>query len=518
VETLSATGGAVTTPHPQAAAAALHELNSGGNAVDAAVAAMLAVCVLTPDQVAIGGYGGAMVVYEASQKSVACIDFDARAPKAYKPQLYQKPSVTDHGYLALAVPGVVAGLDLALRTFGTRSWRDVSAHALRLAEDGIIVDQRLVNSFKYLIAHADRASVRAILPDAKLPPIRAKWVQKDLAKLLRQLADDPASFYHGDIPHRIVQQVQANGGILSQDDFASYQARAVEPVHISYRGRDLYTPPPPAGGLTTFSILKTLESFEISKLDRWGAPYFELFIEAAKMCWEERARYLGDPDFVRVPIDELLSDKTAHERAARIRAGKWVSEHRIPAAGVHTVNIVAIDSHRNLVSLTATQGNTWGACVAIEGLGLALGHGMSRFTYAAQNSNSPNAPAPGKRMQHNMSPTVITKNGNPFAAIGLPGGTRIVTVTGQLVCSLLDFAATPGEAVTAPRVHTDGGEPLLCSPAVAEEVAAELELMGHQVRRNQPIGGPANIALLDPGLAEIRVATGSGPQHIALAR
>lgn len=513
MQDLTAGHAVVSTPHPQAAAAALEVLKSGGNAVDAAVAGMMTLCVVMPYNVSLGGYGGAMIVHLAKSNRTVCIDFDARAPKAFKPELYTKPATTEYGYLALATPGVVAGLDMALRTLGTRQWRGVSQHALQLAEEGFTVQQGLSNTLKTFFQHADKTSIHAVFPDGQPPAIGGRWIQKDLAKVISQLNDDPSSFYHGDIPHQIAQQVLTHGGILAEDDFSSYQARAIEPLHVNYRGHDVFTPPPPAGGITSLTILKTLEQFEIGKLDPWSAPYFDLFVAATRLGWQDRARYFGDPHFVQIPMEQLLSTKAAQDRANRIRKGDVSTTQPAMSTSPHTCNIVTIDQDRNLVSLTATQGNTFGACVAIEGLGLFLGHGMIRFDY--RDRTSPNAPAPLKRMQHNMSPAVILKDGKPYASIGLPGGTRIVTVTAELAQSLIDFHATPAQAITAPRVHTDGPDPLLCSATLPRQTAAELELMGHKLRLNQSIGGPANVAVIDTSTNKISVASEAGPSAVA---
>ncbi len=505
---------AVATPTPLAAAGALEVLKSGGNAVDAAVAGALAAFVMVPYQAGIGGYGGAMMIYLADAKRAMAIDFDSRAPLEFKPELYaQDPARAQHGPLAIGVPGVVAGLALAVQKFGTRKFADLCAPAIHLAEEGFIVDANLKRAMDELVARGDKLSIHAMLGDNPPPAVGQRWVQKDLANLLRRIADDPMSFYSGEIPKAIVRQVRQQGGILSERDFAQYQARAIDPIAIDYRGCKLLTPPPPAAGLTTLSILKTLEQFDLSKLDRWGAPYFELYCEAAKLCWQDRYRFMGDPDFVKVPIEQLLSKASAEARAARVRQGPWAG-HQHPQQGNHTVNLVAIDRQRNLVSLTATQGETWGSRVAIDGLGLMLGHGMSRFTYPKPGSDSPNAPAPGKRMQHNMCPTIVLTDGTPWAAVGMVGGTRIVTITGQLLASIIDFGATPAQAVGAPRVHTEGGEPLQAGATVSNAVCTELEMMGHQVKRNANVGGAANVAVVAGAKDRISIASSYGVSSI----
>jgi gamma-glutamyltranspeptidase/glutathione hydrolase len=502
---ITASGAAVAAPYPQCADAARALLMAGGTAVDAAVAAMLATCVLSPPQVGIGGYGGTFVFYRAETKTVHAIDFDSKSPYAYKPGLFPNADVAQSGPLSIAVPGIVAGLALSVKKFGKKKWADVAAPAIRLADEGFPVSQYLSDGLKKFAATADKTSVHALLPTGRAPAPDERWVQKDLANLLRRINDDPMSFYRGEIPRAIVKQVAAAGGILAEEDFTRYEPHLVEPLRINYKGYELFTPPPPAGGLTTLAILKTLEGFGIDKREPWGAQYLELFAEASKLCWDERRKTLGDPDFVKPPIEEMLSEKSAAARAERIRSGKWFDSKPVPDEGEHTCNIVAVDRDRNVVSLTATQGDGWGSFVAIDGLGLSLGHGMSRFTYTP---NSPNNPAPGKRMQHNMSPVIILRDGKPYGAVGMAGGTRIVTVTGQLLINLLEFKTTPAKALQAPRVHTEGDEPLHVTSNLPEAVFNELQLMGHQVeRRETRMGGPMNAAVLT-GDGRINIATG----------
>ena len=198
------------------------------------------------------------------------------------------------------------------------------------------------------------------------------------------------------------------------------------------------TPPLPSGGLTSLSILKTLEQFDLSQLSPWGTRCIELFAGASNLAWRERFEYFGDPDFVKVPVEELLSEKRAIARAELIRKGIPAAPPQ-PSEPSHTVNIVVIDKDQNLVSWTATHGGGFGSHVAIEGLGLMLGHGMSRFAF---NSPDPNFPVGGKRPQHNMSPLIVLHRGKPFAALGLPGGRVIVDFTAQMAVSLIDFKDT----------------------------------------------------------------------------
>lgn len=506
---VSSPHGIVVTAHAGGAEAGLTALHDGGNAVDAAVAATMALCVTLPSSVGIGGYGGSMIVYLARTGKVETINFDARAPKAYRPELYAgKPQAATYGYLAIGVPGVVAGLDLALKRYGTKSWREVSRTAIRLAEQGVRVDGALQGKLKRWAGLTDAESLRAIFPSGELPAVGDLWRQPDLARLIRRLGDDPSQFYRGDVARQIIRQIQANGGILTEEDFRDFHADVGAPLRIAYRGHDICTPPPPSGGITTLGILKTLEQFDLRQLGRWTASYFHVVMEAMRLGWQERVQYLGDPEFVSIPYERLLAEATAVRRAKQIRDGDVARRAAgVAPAGPDTVNVLTKDREGNAVSLTASHGNGFGSCVAIRGLGLFLGHGMSRFVW---KGDSPNAPEPGKRAHHNMSPLLVLHDGRPTAAIGMPGGTRVVTVTAQLAVNVLDFDATAAEAVAAPRVHVETEEPALLSPGFPEPVAAELEKMGHRVTRNQVVGGPLNVALIDPVGGSVSAACSEG--------
>jgi gamma-glutamyltranspeptidase/glutathione hydrolase len=473
-------------------------LLQGGNAIDSAVAALLVQCVIEPSNVGIGGYGGSLVYYEAASKRVHAIDFDSRAPRKFDPTTFNE-SMAVHGYLAVGVPGIPAGIDLALREYGRIPFT-------AQAENGITVTPQLASSFERLAKEMDADSRRAYFPHG-VPAAGSNWVQPDLAGVIRRLADEGiASFYDGLVATTIARQVQAGGGVLTAEDFHNFRATIVEPLRIDYRGHKIFTPPLPSGGLTSLSILKTLEQFELSRLAPWRADYIELFAGASNLAWEERFKYFGDPDFVTVPLDELLSEKRAAERAETLRRGMPTTPLQ-PIEPSHTVNIVVVDKEQNVVSWTATHGGGFGAHVAIEGLGLLLGHGMSRFAY---QSDSPNFPRPGKRPQHNMAPVVVLRRGKPYAGLGLPGGRFIITVTAQLVASLIDFKATPRAAVSAPRIHTEGQEPILVTSTMPKRVVDELKRRGHRVDVRESLGGDANVAVIDPASSDVQAAASPG--------
>jgi gamma-glutamyltranspeptidase / glutathione hydrolase len=491
---------AVACSRREAGEAARAILLQGGNAVDAAVAALAVLCVIDPGKVSFGGYGGSMVLYHAKSRGMRAIDFTTRAPRKFDAASFNVKSAT-HGYLAVGVPAIFAGIDLALREFGTLPFKTLAAPAIALAENGITVTPYLGLSFDR-IKNVDPTTRRALFPNG-MPAQGSSWKQPDLANLLRRLAENGLeSFYQGDIPAVIAKQVQQGGGVLSVDDFRDFRGTTVEPLHINYRGHDLYTPPLPSGGLTTLCILKTLEQFDLAKLTATDPDYIEKFVGSANLCWKEREKYFGDPAVVGVPSAELLSEDKANERAEIVRRSNPSAPLQDNGAA-HTVNVVVVDKDQNVVSLTATNGDEFGAQVAIEGLGLVLGHGMSRF---ALKPPHPNSPAPGKRPQHNMSPMVILKDGQPYAAIGMPGGLRIVTVTGQVAVNLIDFGLPPQQAVTAPRFHTDSQNKIQVTADMPPSLMDGLRKRGHTVEILEPLGGDANAAVINPKTSAVTAA------------
>ncbi len=490
------------------AEAARNILQQGGNAVDAAVAALLALFVIEPSMTGLGGYGGSMVMYDAKSGAVSTVDSTSRAPRRFDLTKFDAKS-SKHGYLAVGVPGNLAGIILALRQHGTIPFKELAQAAISLAENGIAVSPTLTTEFKGLVADIDPISRRAYLPNG-VPATGATWKQPDLARLLRRLCDEgPESFYNGEVAATICKQVQANGGTLAEEDMHEFSATSAEPLHVRYRGYDLYTPSLPSAGLTSLSTLKTLEQFDLSKFAPWGPEYFELLVSATTLAWAERDRYFGDPEFVKVPIEMLLSEENAKANAAKIRSGD-VKPTAATAEASHTANVVVADKNQNIVSWTATHGNDFGSHVAIEGLGLMLGHGISRFDIPP---TSPNYPAPRKRPQHNMSPLVVLKDGKPVAGLGLPGGTKIVNVTTQMAINLIDFKADATQIVSAPRLHTEGRDPIQVSATVSDAVVADLEKKGHKVQRVTAVGGDANAIVIDQKTGELQAAASKPADH-----
>jgi gamma-glutamyltranspeptidase/glutathione hydrolase len=512
---LTAQHAALATGHPLGAAAGLDILRDGGNAIDAAVASTLALCVVIPGMVGLGGYGGSAVIYLARERRVVSVDFDSRCPLAFREGVVTAdPRSNYYGARAVTVPAVVAGLALTLEEFGTKSWREVSLPAIRLAREGFPVDAEHKKHFDRCARRFDSQSLHALFPGGTLPEIGATWRQPDLAKLLERLSvEGPQSFYQGDIADKVVGFICERDGILSEEDFRSYRPTIEKAISATFRTCELFTPPPPSGGVTSLAIMQTMEQLvEREHVSRLDAGFFHGFAEASQLCWQERQQGLGDPDFVAAPIARMLSREQAERRANEIRGGESVRNHASADRSAHTSNVIAADAEGNLISLTATQGWMYGAHLVVDGLGLALNHGMSRFDY---KPGHPNGPAPGKRMQHNMSPLVGMCDGKPSLAIGLPGGPKIVTATAQVALDVLAFSATPAEAVAAPRLHTDGAEPLAVSTHMSDAAIAELTALGHHVRREPEMGGPLNVLTIDSHTNAIDVASGESTGAVA---
>jgi gamma-glutamyltranspeptidase / glutathione hydrolase len=505
---------AVATGHPLGAAAGLEVFKDGGNAIDAAVAAMIALCVVIPGSVGLGGYGGSAVIHVARRRNTVAIDFDSRAPLAFREGLVTADRGSNYyGAHSVTVPAVIAGLEYVLREFGTKSWADVSQPAIRLAAEGFEFDTEHERHLNRCAPHFDRQSLASLFP-GDLPRLGYHWKQPALARFMRQLANDgPLSFYEGEIPKRLCAFLHERGGILTKDDFQSYEPQFVEPLYSNCRGHDFFTPPPPSGGLTSLSIIQTVEQLVgIHGLESLSAEYFHVLAEAMKLCWQERHEFLGDPEVVSVPIERLLSEQSAQLRSKQILAGGIRNGSPTADQSPHTGNVIAADADGNLISITATQGWMYGSHLVVGEMGLVLNHGMSRFDYSPDH---PNAPAPGKRMQHNMSPMIALRDNQPTFAYGLPGGPKIVSVTAQLALNTIVFGMTPADSITAPRIHTDGNEPLKVSQHMPADVIADLETRGHFIRRENDMGGPVNVLAIDPQTQKIDIASGEATGAIA---
>jgi gamma-glutamyltranspeptidase/glutathione hydrolase len=484
----------VVVGHLHAAKAGMDVLSAGGNAVDAAVAAGLAAAVSSVQMCGIGGFGGHLVIALPGGKKVTAIDFNTAAPAAARPDMFPlndqggvKGEVNTYGWLAVGVPGTLAGLQLALNRYGTIPLRKVIQPALGLARDGFEVSDTFALATREYRGHLvkDAASARLLL-DEGTPLERGKTFRNpELADLLETLAkrNSVDSFYRGDIGERIASEFQKNGGLVTTDDLAAYRAREVEPSVLNWRGYAIHTAPPTAGGLTVLQALSTLKALGWEQQAADDPATTQALLETLRFAWNDRLTLLGDPLKVDVPIARLLSDDYARQSAEKVN--KAVQQKR-PIAGstdgqsAHgTVHLSAVDRRGMMVALTLTHGGSFGACVTVEGLGLILGHGMSRFD---PRPGKPNSPAPDKRPLHNMCPTVVLRGGQPLYCLGAVGGRRIPNAVFNVLAHLVGRDASLDAAVAAPRLHTEGDLNVTAESAWPEASLDRLKEAGYKVK------------------------------------
>jgi len=459
----------VVTSHPLASEVGVDVLHRGGNAVDAAVAVAFALAVVHPVAGNIGG-GGFMMVRQ-HDGTVHALDFREVAPAAATRDMYvdsagtvMQSSLT--GHLAVGVPGSVAGLYEAHRRLGRLPWRDLLAPAIHLARDGHVLDGP---RSRQIAREAERlarfpASHAQFLVDGVAPAPETRFVQPDLARTLELVADSGAAvFYHGSIADLIVQEMKRGGGLITRQDLARYRAKWRDPIEILYRGYTIYTMPPPSGGgVTLAEILNVMEGYAPPPFG--SAPLMHLQTEALRRAYVDRNAFLGDPDFVSMPLGRLL----AKWYARTLRAG-IDPEHATPTApvaamhseGTETTHFSIVDADGNAVSCTTTLNNDFGSAVTVTGAGFLLNDEMDDFSTAPGRPNlfglvqgEPNTIAPGKRMLSAMTPSIVLDTaGRLFLVLGSPGGSRIPTAVYQVLSDMVDQGMPLASAVAAPRLH-----------------------------------------------------------------
>jgi gamma-glutamyltranspeptidase/glutathione hydrolase len=478
----------------QAAEAGKVVLAGGGNAVDAIIAAAWVAAVVAVPGTGVAGYGGHLVVAKPNG-TVAAIDFNTSAPANLKPDTFVaddrgnvKGDTNTYGWQAVGVPGVPAGLQLALDKFGTKPFAELVKPAIRYAKEGFPVDKTFATALKASRERLSRDPGSAKLLFKNGEPLAAGETYRnlDLADLLQTLANrgGVATFYKGDIADRIATAFQKNGGLLTSDDLAGYKAEVVTPLKLEFQGFSIYTPPPSSGGLTVLQALATLKALNWMALNPKEATTTQTLIEALRIAWNDRLQFLGDPKFVNVPIERLLSEKYASESADRVRDAvknkkpiEGKSDGR-PSGG--TIHLSAIDAYGLTAALTLTHGGYFGAQVTIDGLGLLLGHGISRFDPRPGLANSP---APGKKPLHNMCPTVVLQEGKPVLAIGAVGGRRIVNSVFEVLAYRFGQGQSLADAVKAPRIHTEGDASLTIEPGWNNGVKDHLKTIGYDLKQ-----------------------------------
>jgi len=498
-------------------------LAKGGNAVDAAVATAFALAVTLPSAGNIGG-GGFMVV-RSPNGAVTAFDYREKAPQKSTRTMYMRDGkvdmgLTNSGYLAPGVPGTVRGLALAHQKFGRLPWKDVVMPAVRLADDGFVISEGLARQLNSQLA-GDMGRFPASLA-AYGKPGGGTWsegdrlVLGDLAKTLRAIATDgPDAFYKGWIADRIAQDLAANGGLITKDDLAAYEAKERAPVTGTFRGYEIAAmAPPSSGGVALIEMLNMLEPFDLKAkgFNSAAARHFE--IEAMRRAYLDRARFLGDPDFVQIPLTRLLSKDYARTLASTIdstKASRSVDLGKdivtAPQESEETTHFSVIDRLGMAVSSTYTLEGVYGSHVVVKGAGFLLNNEMGDFnknpgvTLPDGTIGTPaNLIDPGKRMLSSMTPTIVSKGGKVVLITGSPGGRTIINTVFSVVLATTEFGMSVRAAVDAPRMHHQWlpDRVSIERAGASEEVLQKLRAMGHTVTAGGA-QGDANSIGVDAG-------------------
>ena len=450
-------------------------MKRGGNAVDAAVAVALTLAVTWPEAGNLGG-GGFMLIRKADGTEEA-LDYRERAPLAATRDMYLDANgeiIKDAslvGYKAVGVPGTVAGLALAHKRHGKLPWTDVVEPARKLAAEGFPVSQYLARSLamKRIVERMQKfpESWRIYQRNGKPYTVGETFVQPELARTLARIQKDPTDFYRGDTARMIVTDMQAHGGIVTADDFARYQPTVRKPLHGAYRGYDIITmPPPSSGGIALIEMLNMLEPADVKSLGWHSSQEVHTIVEVMRRAYADRAKFLGDTDFVKVPAIGLMSRSYADERRKDIDAMHATDSNAVsdgaPARyeSPQTTHFTIIDGDGSVVASTYTLNDSYGAAVTAPGTGFLLNDEMDDFTSKPGVANTygliqgeANAIAPQKRPLSSMTPTIVIKDGKVAFAVGSPGGSTIINTVLQVVINVVDFGMNIQEAIDSPRFH-----------------------------------------------------------------
>jgi gamma-glutamyltranspeptidase/glutathione hydrolase len=502
--------GMVVTNHPVASAAGAEMLAAGGNAIDAAIAALFTLTVVEPMMVGI--FGGGMAHIRLADGSHRVIDGLSTAPAAARPDCYRPVSDTLPDYMeaegrensvgpkAVAVPGNLKAWCETLDRFGTMSRAEVMEPAIRAAERGFRATPYLVNCIEEAAADlAGDAEIAALfLPGGKPLAPGTLLRQRDYAATLRLIAEEgPASLHGGALGAAVAAHMEKVGGLVAARDLRDYRTIERAPVRGTYRGHEIVGPPPPSsGGVHVIQMLNILEGYDLAALGFGTPATLHLLAEALKIAFADRAAATADPDFVPVPVERLIDKAYAAERRRALdpnRAQRW-GAGVISAESANTTHVTVADDRGNVVASTQTINSLFGARFVVPGTGIIPNNYMHLFDPHPGHALSI---APGKRITTSQAPLIALKDGRPAFALGLPGGLRIFGSAMQAVINLVDHGMTLQEAVEAPRLWTQGADVEL-EAEFPEEVRAALRDLGHEVAVVPHVGGGMNAIAFAP--------------------
>jgi gamma-glutamyltranspeptidase/glutathione hydrolase len=516
--------GMVSSAHPLATQAGIDILKAGGNAFDAAVAVAAVLNVVEPMMSGMGGYG-TILTYDASSGKVRFLNSSGRIPAAVDSDVFRAPTPgyreNRRGPKAVSMPGNVHAWEAMSREYGRLEWARLLGSAIRLADGGFPVGHGLAETLRYV--YPEFSLKAKLIYGREGAPLKAgdTLVQKDLARSLRLVAEQGASaFYKGEIAAAIDHEMKATGGFLSKTDLAADKAEWWEPIHINYRGFEVYTAAPPATSFPYLIRLGMMSRFDPKSLGHNSAAYLHRFAEVSKHAYWCRLAYAGDPEFSLPPLQKLLSEPYWKEETARIdpnKARPFVPPGAAPPAGLHTTHFVIADKWGNLVSATQTLGNVFGCWIMPEGTGIWLNNSLAYCTFEPKGN-----PMDAHAGHHKLSgdcPTIVFKAGKPWVAIGTPGGHTIGQTVPQMVMNLIDFGMNIQEAIASPFISFTEPDRLLVERRIPKEVREQLAEMGHKVSAVDGLTNAHGLTVeYDAGGKPVRFFGGSDPRGEGLAK
>jgi len=516
ISSVSGKNGVVVSTQKEASAIGLKVLKTGGNAIDAAVAVGYALAVSDPCCGNLGG-GGFMLLHLADGQETF-INFRETAPLEANANMYLDKQgrlidgLSTEGYLAVGVPGTVKGLNYALDKYGTKNLEELVDPAVALAKNGFTLqpgDVEILSRSKKNLLEPNVAEI-FLQGDTVYQPGEI-LIQQDLADTLSLIAKKgDAAFYQGEIAQKVVDASQNNNGILTLEDFASYQAQEYEPVSCNYRGYKVTSSPPPGGGTTVCQMLNVLSGYDLDKLGNRTSKSLHKIFASMLFAFGDRNSSLGDPNFVENPTKKLLSEEYAAKLRKKIAFEaidpKSVYQQDIQREGTNTTHYSVIDKYGNGVAVTYTINSNFGAGVIAPGTGFLLNNEMDDFTTQLGGANQfglqqgeANLIEPGKRPLSSMSPTIVSKDGQIYLITGSPGGPTIPTTVLQVITNIIDYKMNPQDAVNTPRLHYQGlPDKILSEPkAISPRAFKGLQLRGYKIALSSRQWGAAESILVD---------------------
>lgn len=513
--------GMVLSSHPLANKIGQEVLDKGGNAIDAAVAVGYALAVVHPSAGNIGG-GGFAIIHLANGENIA-LDFREVAPlKATKDMYLDKDGnpikdLSIFGYRAAGVPGSVAGMSAMLDKYGTKKLSELIQPSIELAQKGYKISHRQAQTMKEMkdeFAKFESSRKYFLKSDGQTYQYGDLFVQRDLANTLKLIAKQgPDAFYKGAIADLIVEDMKKNDGLITKEDLASYQVAWRKPIQGTYRGYEIISmPPPSSGGVHLLEILNTIENADVAQLGFGSSDSIHLISEAMKQAYADRAEYMGDPDFINVPIEQLTDKAYANKTYQKINQQATPSSNikaglgKIPLEKPDTTHYSVVDKMGNAVSVTYTINGSYGSAAAVNKAGFLLNNEMDDFSIKPGVANlygliggQANAIVPKKRPLSSMTPTILLKDGKLFMVVGSPGGSRIITTVLQVIINVVDHKMNISEAVYAPRFHHQWlpDQIRIEKDTLSKDVANALMKKGHKLSI-QPVMGDVNAIMVMP--------------------